>query len=317
MNETKSRLFIKLASYGIRPPVDINQQPVDLTIFPNFTTLSTVNSRLCATVIHDLTYLYFPELVEKKNLAHLRRIVPRSVKKADFITVSESVKSEIVKEFHIPAEKCVVTPIPPNQLFFDKVSSSQINTVKKKYGIEKKYIYFIGNLEPRKNLKSLIQAYCLLPQVVKNEYGLILAGGKGWKTEETQKALDEAIATGEDIKHLGFIDQMDSPSLYQGASLFVMPSLYEGFGMPVLEAMASGCNVLTNDIPVLRETGGSAASYANATNPEKLSEAIQASLTSPRPATILQKQATQWSWEDNVHAIMDKANFLLEGNHRD
>jgi glycosyltransferase involved in cell wall biosynthesis len=110
---------------------------------------------------------------------------------------------------------------------------------------------------------------------------------------------------------------MDSPSLYQGASLFVMPSLYEGFGMPVLEAMASGCNVLTNDIPVLRETGGSAASYANATNPEKLSEAIQASLTSPRPATILQKQATQWSWEDNVHAIMDKANFLLEGNHRD
>lgn len=308
------RVYAKLQSFNIAPAFDTLLPKVDLTIFPNFATWPTIKSKYSATVIHDLTYLYFPEVVEEKNLAHLRRVVPRSIKKADFIiTVSESIKAELVKEFSLSPEKCVVTPIPPDESFLKTSTPKQIKDAKNKYGLDEdmKYIYFIGNLEPRKNLKTLIEAYSLLPKEIKSEYGLVLAGGKGWKTEETQRALDTAIKAGGNIKHLGFIDQEDSPTLYQGASLFVMPSLYEGFGMPVLEAMASGTPVVASNIPVLREVGSTYATYADPHNPQSFADAIQKSLSSPKPSREeLLKNVMRYSWEDNVTKIVETYEAL-------
>lgn len=308
------KVYAKAQSFNLAPPFDPLLQKVDLTIFPNFATWPSIRSKHVATVIHDLTYLYFPEVVEEKNLAHLRRVVPRSIKKADFIiTVSESVKAELVKEFNLDPSKCIVTPIPPDESFFTELSQSQIEKVKEKYSIpaKKKYIYFIGNLEPRKNLKTLVEAYQLLPQDIKDEYSLILAGGKGWKTESTQKAIDTAIKSGNGIKHLGFIDQEDSPALFQGASLYVMPSLYEGFGMPILEAMAGGTPVVAADIPVLREVGAEYALYADPKNPESFRDAILNSLLQPKPPrTQLQKNVTRYSWENNVAAILEAVRSL-------
>lgn len=308
------RVYAKAQSYNIAPPFDTLLSKVDLTVLSNFATWPTVNSKHTATVIHDLTYLYFPEVVEEKNLAHLRRVVPRSIKKADFIiTVSESVKAELVKEFNLNPKKCVVTPIPPDESFFANISKEEIENTKTKYKINlnKKYIYFIGNLEPRKNLKTLIKAYRLLPKEIKDTYSLVLAGGKGWKTESTQKALNDAIEAGEDIKHLGFIDQEDSPALYQGASLFVMPSLYEGFGMPVLEAMASGVPVVASDIPVLKEVGGEYATYSNPKSPQSFSDAILQTITGPKPSRLeLQKNVRRYSWDENITAIVEAARLL-------
>lgn len=305
------RVYAKLQSFNSAPVFDAFLKKVDLTIFPNFATWPSVKSKVIATVVHDLTYLYFPEAVEEKNLAHLHRVVPRTIKKADFIiTVSESVKAEIVKEFNISAEKCIVTPIPPHTSFLNDINQSQMDTVKEKYSIplDKKYIYFIGNLEPRKNLKTLIEAYCLLPKEIKDEYYLVLAGGKGWKTKTTQAALDAAVEAGENIKHLGFIDQEDSPALYQGASLFAFPSLYEGFGMPIMEAMASGTPVIASDIPVLREVGGNYATYANPLDPESFRDAIVAALRTPTPSREkLQKNISRYSWENNVKNIIRAA----------
>ncbi len=308
------RVYAKTQSLGFAPPFDIFLPKVDLTIFPNFATWPAIHSKHTATVVHDLTYIYFPEVVEKNNLAHLKRVVPRSVKNADFIiTVSESVKAELIKELGLSPDKCIVTPIPPASIFFDEESNEQLDTVKAKYKISpnKKYIYFIGTFEPRKNLKTLIEAYSLLPQEIKDTYSLILAGGKGWKTEATQKALDAAIAAGEDIKHLGFIDQVDSPALFQGASLFAMPSLYEGFGMPILEAMASGTPVVASNIPVLREVGGHYTAYADPLSPQDFANAINNELAKPKPQRkALQENVLRYSWADNVQKIIDKVHSL-------
>ena len=310
------RIYAKLQSYNIAPPFDIALPKVDLTIFANFATWPTIKSHKIATVIHDLTYLYFPEVVEEKNLAHLRRVVPRSIRKASFIiTVSESVKAELIKEFNLDPSRCIVTPIPPDESFFQQVSSDTIQLVKEKYALntEKKYLYFIGNFEPRKNLKTLIEAYRLLPQSVKDEYALVLAGGKGWKTESTQRALTEAQDVGEDITHLGFIDQADSPALYQGASIFVMPSLYEGFGIPVLEAMASGTPVIAADIPVLREVGANIASYADPHSPRSFADAIIAAINTPIASREeFQKNVRRYSWTHNIKSIIDAINAPQE-----
>lgn len=311
------RVYAKLQSYGLALPFDILPPPkkaVDLTLYANFATWPAFRTKMRATVIHDLTYLYFPEVTEEKNLAHLKRVVPRSIKLADFIiTVSEAVKAELIKEFNLSPDRCIVTPIPPDEVFFTKVNQSQIMQVKEKYGInpQNKYIYFIGNKEPRKNLIGLIAAYRLLPESVKREYSLVLAGGNGWKTEQTDKALASALAANENITHIGFVDQKDSPALYQGASLFVMPSLYEGFGMPILEAMASNCQVLANDIPVLRETGGKSAVYADAADAIAFSKAIAKCLKTP-PHKQLSAQAKYWSWEKNVRTIIKRIELLSQ-----
>lgn len=308
------RIHAKLDSYGVAPAFDMSFPRVDLTIFPNFATWPSVKSRLSATVIHDLTYIYYPELVEQKNLAHLRRVVPRSVKNANFIiTVSESVKAEIVKEFKISPESIVVTPIPPSDIFRQKCSPAKINEVLTEYNlIGQKFIFFLGNFEPRKNLKTLIEAYCKLPKSLQDEYHLILAGGKGWKSEESQAALDKAVVDGKNVRHIGFIEDTDRPALYQAASLFVMPSHYEGFGIPILEAMLSDCPVVASDIPVLRETGGKAALYTNPDSVENMAKTIQKALTNfPYSRDEMLKNVDQFSWSENVHKITDKAQNLL------
>lgn len=309
------RVYAKLQSHRKALAFDTFLPQVDLTIFPNFASWPTANSKLTATTVHDLTYIYYPEYVESKNLAHLRRVVPHTVKSADIVlTVSNAVKQEIVQEFGVDPSKVIVTHVPPDDMFKADVSQSSIAAVRKKYGIgTKKYIFFLGNFEPRKNLKTLIEAYTQLPSSMRAEYRLVLAGGKGWNAHETQQALDVAIAEGADIVHIGYVDAVDRPALYRAASLFVFPSSYEGFGIPILEAMYSGCPVVAADIPVLHETGGDAVLYAQPGDSTRLSSAIQQALTKyPYTAETMRKHAESFSWETSIEAILSKAKQLLK-----
>jgi alpha-1,3-rhamnosyl/mannosyltransferase len=310
------RIYAKLQSYNIAPPFDLFFPKVDLTIFPNFATWPCMRSKLRATVIHDLTYIHFPELVEDKNLSHMRRIVPRSIREADFIiTVSESVKSELIKEFSMNPKQCIVTPIPPEPSYFQKNTAE----IHKKYTIPtKKYLYFLGTLEPRKNIPTLVEAYTRLPKEMKDTYSLVLAGGKGWKTEAIENVIKQAQTAGENIIHIGYVDQQDSSALYQNASLFVMPSTYEGFGMPVAEAMAGQTPVVASDIPVLREIGGDAALYADPHNPDDFRDKIVQVLTQPELAKQLNNSATRQlqklSWAKNAQTIATYTEALLSAN---
>lgn len=307
------RVYAKLQSFNVAPAFDIFLKKVDLTIFPNFATWPTSQSSLRATVIHDLTYLHFPDVVEEKNLAHLRRVVPCSIKKADFIiTVSETVKNELVNTFNLDPKRCIVTTIPPDASYYVENN----NEIHKKYNIPtEKYIFFIGNLEPRKDLPTLVEAYQKLPDAIKQEYSLVLAGGKGWKTEKSLAAIKKAQKDGDNVIHVGYVDQADASAFYQKASLFVMPSLYEGFGMPILESLASSTPVVASDIPVLREAGGDAAIYAKAQDADDFSQKIHTILTDVNLRTRLtqsaKKHLTNFSWSKNVEAIQEKTNELL------
>lgn len=296
------RLYAKFNSLGFVWPFDIFKKHVDLTIHPNFALWPTIKSKKTATVVHDLTYMYYPELVEEKNLSHLQRVVPKAVKKSDFIiTVSEAVRDEIIKEFNIDKNKCIVTTIPPAQEFYNR---SDIN-VHKIYNIPtKKYLLFIGSLEPRKNLYNLVKAYRLLPEDLRAEYSLIIGGGKGWKFEETQSLIDKSIEK-EHIYQIGYVDQSHLPALYQNASLFTMLSKYEGFGMPVLESLASKCPVVASNIPVMRESGGDAALYADPNNPDDIAEKIIQGLDEGYKDSITKKHLKRFSWQDNVKSIIE------------
>lgn len=306
------RVYAKAQSFDLAPAFDILLPKVDLTIFTNFSAWPTVHSKLRATVIHDLTFLNYPETMESGNLEHLSRVVPRAIKRSDFIiTISESIKSELMNNYSIPDNRIVLTPIPPAGIY----SQPSKRDVHKKYGIPTKtYILFLSTLEPRKDADTLISAYLLLPDAVRRSTSLILAGGKGWNTEETQQRIAGLHKKGENIRHIGYVDQEDSPALYQSAALYVMPSLYEGFGMPILEAMASNTPILASDIPVLREVGGAAIKYASVGLSESFSEKIQFMLAQPRASLTkgYKKNLARFSWKENVSRIIEKTNELLK-----
>lgn len=297
------RVYAKMNSLFKVPPFDLFKKRVDLTIHPNFTLWPTIKSKYTATVIHDLTYIHYPELVENKNLPHLKRVVPIAIEKSDFIiTISQTMEKEIEQIFNVDSKRIIVTPIPPDEVFYKKSQRE----VHKKYSIPtNKYILFIGNLEPRKNLSTLVKAYRLLPKDVKENYSLVIGGGKGWSFEETEKLI-ESGPENENIIKIGFVDQQDLPALYQKASLFVLPSLYEGFGMPILEALASNCQVLASDIPILRETGGDVITYAQPNDPSDFSEKINLCLNTKIHQSSVKRHLSKFSWDKNVNNILKK-----------
>lgn len=308
------RVYAKLQSHGLALPFDFNLKPVDLTIFTNYARWPSVKSRYTATTIHDLTFIKYPDLVETNNLAHLQRIVKRSITSSDFIiTVSEAIKTELVTEFKVNPNTVISTPIPPDEAFFKK----NTNEVHKKYNIPtKKYLFFISTIEPRKNVPYIIDAYTRLPEALRSEYGLVLSGGMGWKSEKSIAAITKAQKQGFSIIHTGYIDENDKSALYQQASAFLFPSLYEGFGMPILEAAASKTPIITSDIPVLREAAGEGALYVNPQNPTSLTSAIKELLTDNNLQKELVKRASKhlatFSWEKNADAIINKVNELDE-----
>ncbi len=126
--------------------------------------------------------------------------------------------------------------------------------------IEKKFILAVGTREPRKNLNELINAFIELREVgLLKEYQLIIAGGKGWLSRELSN--EHAMYVSHNIKFLGFVSDEELKALYSRCALFVFPSIYEGFGIPIIEAISSGANVLASDTPETREAGGDQAIY--------------------------------------------------------
>lgn len=306
------RVYAKLQSHRAAAPFDINLPKVDLTIFSNFARWPSVKSRYAATIIHDLTYVNHPEYMEKNNLPHLQRVVGRAVKKSDFlITGSETVKKELVAHFGVDPDTVITTPIPPDQSFY-KPGRREVH---KRYGIPtEKYIFFMSTIEPRKNIPLLVKAYKKLPDELHHTYSLVIAGGEGWKSEESMAAIQGARAEGLNVIHTGYVDEVDKTSLYQKASVFVMPSTYEGFGMPVSEAMASNIPVVASDIPVFRETGGEGVLYFRLNKPGDLTKSIERVLTETalRKKLIANsaKHLKNFSWEKNAKKIINKVAQL-------
>jgi len=308
------RFYAKAQSLNLATPFDTLLPKVDLTIFPNYARWPSIKSKVTATTVHDLTYIHYPELVEDKNLLHLRRVVPRAMKQSDFIiTVSESIKAELITEFNISPSRVVVTPIPPDESFYKKNN----NEIHSKYSIPtEKYIFFIGNLEPRKNIPLLVEAYSKLPKNIQNEYSLVISGGAGWKSEKTMESINTAKNSGLNVIHTGYIDNKDKSALYQKASLFVLPSSYEGFGMPILEAAASKTPVVSTDIPVLKEAGGNGALYFKQGDSNDLASKIKEVLTSKTLGNSLVKKASlhlnSFSWDTNAKTVINKARKYMK-----
>ena len=230
------------------------------------------------TIVHDMAHLACRETVRAKTKIWLDLVLKGSCKRADIIlTVSEFSKSEIIKYLNIPENKIrVMYPGVDLELFHPDYSDDEVKRACCKYGIEEKYILYTGTIEPRKNIKRLIEAYDSLAndQDIKELPLLVLAGGKGWLCDDIYKAAENAKLK-ERIKFTGYVDEEDLPLLMKGAEIFCFPSLYEGFGTPPVEAMACGTPVLAANAASIPEILGDQALYVEPFSMESIALGIK------------------------------------------
>ena len=252
------------------------KQDADIVHFFNFIVPPGVKGKV-VTTIHDAVWLRYPETMEKKNWRRISKDIQYSVDRADrIVTVSESTKRDLIELLQVPAEKIVIASPGVDIKKYQKAYSEQERlAVRNRYGLPEQYILCLGNLEPRKNIERLLQAYAqLLKNQVFSKYKLVLVGGKGWKYENIFKQIEQ-LGLSEHVVFTGYVDEEDKVAIYQMAKLFVYPSLFEGFGMPVAEAMAAGVPVITSNVSSMPEVAGDAGILVNPENVDNIADAMQ------------------------------------------
>jgi glycosyltransferase involved in cell wall biosynthesis len=215
------------------------------------------------TTIHDLTFLKFPQSHTAYSVAvHTRHLQRAKQYAAAIITDSYSTQKDLIDQ-GVPAEKISVVHLAPAKIFRPIREQSKITAIEQKYQLQKPFILSVGTQEPRKNLTRLIKAFSALNP---RRLDLVIVGKFGWGERSRPVA---------GVKLLGFVPDEDLAVLYSAAKVFVYPSLYEGFGLPVLEAMACGCPVITSNVSSLPELGGSAVIYVNPRKIAKITQGIK------------------------------------------
>lgn len=282
-------------------------------LFPRFVSMRLLFST-SGVVIYDLSYELYPEFADTKNAKFLSDGAKRTINSTrDVFTISKNSQKEIAEFYKIDDTSKISIAYPaadPN--IFYKRSESEVAKIKQKYGVKKDYILALSNLEPRKNLETLVDAYCKLPASIRKKYSLLLVGVSGWKTDRLFTKITELVEEGFDIiRPSEYVTDLDKPAVISGASLLVYPSIYEGFGMPPLEALSCGVPVIAADNSSLPEVVGAAGTMLNCYDVEGFTKAIEHTIKnidsiSNSQKTAGPKQAEAFNWEASAQVYLDK-----------
>lgn len=253
-------------------PKYLRRNPVDIFHTQYITPWFVPKSIKIVTIVHDISFNFFPQLIKFSDLFFLKTLIPLSLRRADkIIGVSQFTRDEIIKFYKIKPEKVDYIYNSVSDDFLNSQSGEEIpetkkEEIRKKYNLPEKFILYMGTLQPRKNIPQLIEAYA----AVKNKLGgieLVICGNR--QAANFDRKIDKAIAKNkleENVIFPGFIEEEDKKTIFQMAHAFVFPSLYEGFGIPVLEAMSQGVPVLASNIPSLKEIAQDSALYFDTTS---------------------------------------------------
>lgn len=257
-------------------------------------------------IAYDLVWHYFPETMGRYNLSVARTIIKKSIKSAGhIITISEAAASALGEVLGIHRERIsVIYPAADKYIPLDKDDSAEY--ISEKYKANKGYILTVGTVEPRKNLITLLRAFSKFRS---EGYQLIIAGASGWKTSNIYKEYQSLGFSEKEVKFLGYVPDEDMNSLYSGAQLFLFPSVYEGFGVPALEAMASGTPVIASDSSALPEVVGDAGMLIDSRDVKGWEDAILKIMTDKSCRNVLRvkgiERSKKFSWDASARQAME------------
>ncbi len=289
------------------PAVDQLIGGCDVFLIPNFLFLNISPACRRVLIVHDLSFELYPQFfTAKKRLWHTLIGAKQQCQLAEtIVAISENTKHDIVDIFHVNAEKIVVINPGIAADFFNPITEAQKQKVISTYQLPEKYIFYLGNLEPRKNVECLIKAF---EQLKDQNIFLVLAGSLARKYHSINK-LYQTPPVRSRIKLLGYVAAEDRPALYQLAQAFVYPSIYEGFGLPPLEAQSVGTPVVVGFNSSLIEVVGNSGLLVDQNNYHELAETLNHVLADVKLRENLsiagKLNAKKFSWTNTSNKILN------------
>lgn len=265
--------------------------------------------------VHDLSSYLWPQSHPPERVRYMRAEIELSLKRAAaLITDTEHTRLEVAKFLGWPLDRIHAVPLA-SAAEFQPRGEEELKQALRAFGLAPRgYTLFTGTVEPRKNIGVLLDAYARLPAAVRARWPLVIAGYRGWRSDDLHARMVGAQGEGW-LRYLGFVPHDVLPLLMAGARLFAYPSLYEGFGLPVLEAMACGVPVVCSDASTLPEVAGNAAAFHAPEDVDGLSLLLQTGLENDVWRTSASKaglaQAAKFSWERCTNQTVDVYKTVL------
>jgi glycosyltransferase involved in cell wall biosynthesis len=293
----------------ISVPLDLRREKADLFHAPHYVLPPLTPCRSVVT-IHDCIHLRFPEyLPSRLGHAYARASLwSASRRAARILTVSEASKRDILHYFDVPESKIDVIPNAIDERFNLPPDLDQIQRVRERYQLDDPFVLYAGNIKPHKNLERLIEAFHLFHTAGFEHVKLLIIGDEISKYATLRRAVHR-LKLHKHVRFLGFVSDETLAALYRLAAVFVFPSLYEGFGLPPLEAMASGAPVITSNVSSLPEVVGDAAVLIDPYDPAAIAEAMRMVLSDEAFRLQLRERglvrARHFSWERSIARVHD------------
>lgn len=299
-------------------PTLLRQRHIDVLHSPA-NVLPELLPRSCAGVVtlHDLAFLRFPQILKRSKLMYHRTFTVRSLRRATMIMAdSDSTKQDAIELVGIPAERIQTVYLCIDERFSSTKTAEEIQAFCQKQGLTQGFLLYLGTLEPRKNITTLIEAYAQLRKTYAISEKLVIAGGKGWFYASIFEKVQQFGLEAE-VVFPGYVADDEQTLWYSAASAFVYPSLYEGFGLPVAEALACGTPVVTSNVSSLPEAGANVALCVDPHNVTGIAEALYKALTDQafrqQCRTLAPSVAQRFSLQsmvEQVIAVYEQAEIL-------
>jgi glycosyltransferase involved in cell wall biosynthesis len=299
---------LALSNYGRLPTLEWMARGADVFHASSLVRNPPRRPRLTAT-IHDMTSWLLPELHPAANRRADSNFAELARRAHRLIAVSAATRDDAVRVLRLAPKKVAVIHSGIADAFFDP-DTRAVDDLRERRGLKRPYVLFVGTIEPRKNLDTLLDAWEALPGGLRKEFELVIAGPAGWAPAAT-------LARVRQTRYLGYVAEADLPLLTAGAEIFAYPSLYEGFGFPVAQAMAAGVPVITSNVSSLPEISGGAAVLVDPRSQAELRDALNRLLLSPSLRADLaargRVRASQFRWENCAARSLEFFRQVIDG----
>ena len=307
-------------SYSIKRHIEqyqfgkgVKSNQIDLYHEPNFLPLQFDGPTLLT--VHDLSWIRFPETHPPRRVQALNRYFEPGLGRADLIiTDSEFVKRELIDVFGIAPDLIKPIPLGVEPLFHPRPAAETQPVLARHNLSHGQYLVSVGTLEPRKNVQATLSAYMQLSPSIRKKFPLVLVGMKGWHMSSLEKQMAPLVRAGE-IRQIGYLPREELAVVIAGALTMIYPSIYEGFGLPPLEAMASGVPVITSNVSSLPEVVGDTGFLIDPMDVGALATSIETMVTAPDIRNDLSQKALtrslMFSWENCVKQTVSAYDQVL------
>lgn len=309
--------YKKFIFYQLVLPFKLYKIKADVYFFPAFPAPFLFFNKKQISAIHDMSCWDYPDKNKRYMSLYFKLLYWKSsLGNKKIVTVSEFSKDRIINILNKkPTDIYVIYNGLSEQFLHFKYDALVEKRIKEKYILPENYILCLSTIEPRKNMRLLIEAYELLVNNYDSNFDLLIAGRKGWLVDNLLTDIDEKIL--KRIHFTGFVDDDDLPYIYLNAKIFVFPSLYEGFGIPPIEAMAMELPVLSSDAGAMPEVLGDAAIFFKSENVDSLVSQINSFMKIDddrlsRVKKISKRQASKYSWLIESRKFLDIVHDLHE-----